>query len=79
MGTPTFTKRIVVAAVNTVFLFLGICFPLYVLEFPVFGPMTSSAISVKVILAIFWFSFVYSFIWVQLSLSVIRRLKNIIK
>src|SRR5699024_4658034 len=46
-------KKLTVASVNAGLLFLRICFPLYVLDFPVFGPMTSSAMSMQIIVAIF--------------------------
>lgn len=71
-------KRLAIASLNGGLLFLGICFPLYVLEFPVFGPMTSSSVSVQIITIILLFSFIYSFIWVEISLFVLQRLKWIV-
>lgn len=72
-------KKLSVTSLNGGLLFLGICFPLYVLDFPVFGPMTSSAVSLQIIVAIFGFSFLYSFIWLEISLLVLRRLKGGLK
>src|SRR5699024_8135701 len=72
-------KRLTIASLNGGLLFLGIFFPLYVLDFLVFGPMIYSAISPQIVAVIFGFSFVYSFIWIEISLIVIRRLKEVMK
>ncbi|HDX9588012.1 TPA: hypothetical protein ROX98_000936 [Bacillus pseudomycoides] len=54
--------------VFTSFLLLGgICFLLYIVRFPVLGPVVSTSISLKIIGFIYIFSFVYSWIWVELS------------
>lgn len=72
-------KKLTIASLNGGLLFLGICFPLYVLDFPVFGPMTSSVISLQIIVAIFGFSHIYSLIWIEISFIVLRRLKGMVK
>lgn len=72
-------KRFTIACLNGGLLFLGICFPLYVLDFPVFGPLTSSAFSLSLIVSIFAFSFAYSYVWIEISLFVLRRLKSLVK
>jgi|SRR5699024_3395554 len=78
-GLIIFMKRLYITVVNGVLLSIGIFIPLYLLDFPVFGPMTSSAISVKVMLSIFLFSILYSGLWVQISLFFIRRLDKVIR
>jgi len=57
-------------------LFLGICLPLYILRFPVFGPLTSHSIDIQVLSVIFIFSLVYSSIWVIFSLFFIKKIKR---
>ena len=73
----TLTKRFDVALLNGVLLCIGICIPLYVLDFPVFGPVISS-FNFIVLFLIFAFSLLYSWIWVVLSLFTLRRLRAIL-
>lgn len=56
----------------------GICLLLYGLKFPVLGPAVSHQISVPVISMIFIFSTFYSWVWVMLSTSLIKRIRGII-
>lgn len=64
---------------NGVLLCLGICIPLYALGFPVFGPTVSSSINPITLLLIFAFSLAYSWIWTELSLYILRKLKSILQ
>ena len=68
-------KRFEVVLTNGLLLCIGICIPLFVLGFPVFGPTFSSSFNLIVLLLIFAFSLLYSWIWMELSLFILRRLR----
>lgn len=70
----TFQHRLFLFVANGFVLFLGICIPLYVVGFPIFGPMTSSEFKLSVLLAIFSFSVLYSWLWVELGQLIIKRI-----
>lgn len=57
----------------------GILVLLYVLQFPILGPIGSKTFSLWETLGIFLFSFFYSWIWVELCLFCLIRLKVIFK
>lgn len=59
-------------------LFVGICIPLYGLGFPVFGPGISS-FKWSTILIIFGFSILYSWLWLEFGLGIVRRLKRFLR
>lgn len=73
-----FSQRMILMFCNGIVLFLGICFPLYALSFPVFGPITSSSVTIPIIGAIFVFSLLYSWIWVEFTVWFVRKFKNIV-
>lgn len=77
-GFRKLNKRLAIIGLGGGVLFLGICFPLYVLGFPVFGPITSSAFNVQIISTIFLFSILYSSLWLELGLFFGRRLEKVI-
>ena len=51
----------------------GICFLLYIVHFPVLGPIVSTSLSLKVIGFIYIFSFIYSWVWVELSRFIFKK------
>lgn len=62
--------------VNGVALFLGICFPLYVFGFPVFGPPSADASPTILVMGIiFLFSLFYSLLWVWLGPFILKKLQ----
>ncbi|MGN7388599.1 hypothetical protein [Sporosarcina sp. SAFN-015] len=67
-------KRTDVVLTNGVLLCIGICLPLFVLSFPVFGPIASS-FNLIFLLLILFFSLFYSWIWTELSLFILRKIK----
>ncbi|MCG7346255.1 hypothetical protein MHZ92_19285 [Sporosarcina sp. ACRSL] len=72
-------RRPEVVLVNGLLLCIGICIPLYLLGFPVFGPTVSSSFNLVSLLLIFTFSLLYSWIFMELSLLILRKLKAIIR
>ncbi|MCM3745071.1 hypothetical protein M3193_13095 [Sporosarcina luteola] len=71
-------KRLEVILTNGLLLTIGICIPLYTLGFPVLGPTVSSTINPLTLLLIFTFSLLYSLIWTELSLFILRKIKPIL-
>ncbi|WP_040209122.1 hypothetical protein [Neobacillus jeddahensis] len=73
-----FNKRLTIIAVGAAFLSLGILSLLYVFTFPVLGPVVSGSFSLLTASAIFLFSFIYNWIWVDIGLLLFKRLKKTI-
>jgi len=69
-----FRQRIIIISLNSVVLFLGICLPLLVLQFPVFGPMTAENQSLIILVVIYLFSFIYAVLWYFLAIFSINKL-----
>ncbi|RDW20110.1 hypothetical protein CWR48_05190 [Oceanobacillus arenosus] len=59
-------RRIGIIAFTSILLTGGICFLLYIVDFPVLGPIATS-FSLRVIGFIYIFSFLYSWVWAELS------------
>ncbi|WP_342506646.1 hypothetical protein [Sporosarcina sp. FSL K6-2383] len=72
------SKRTEIIITNALLLSIGICTPLYVFGFPVFGPTVSSSFNPAVLLIIFIFSLLYSWLWMELGLFILRRIKAIL-
>ncbi|MFF2754213.1 hypothetical protein ACFVR1_10785 [Psychrobacillus sp. NPDC058041] len=66
-------RRIGIIVFTSILLTGGICFLLYVFHFPVLGPIASTSFSLKVIGFICIFSFVYSWVWVELSMFIFKK------
>lgn len=79
LGLRMFKSRTVIAFVSSIALLVGICIPLYVLGFPILGPIISSVPKLGTIFIIFLFCFVYSFIWVLISAVILERINRLVK
>jgi hypothetical protein len=66
-------RRIGIIVFTALLLLGGICFLLYIIRFPVLGPFVNTSISFKMIGFIYIFSFLYSWIWVELSWVFFRK------
>ncbi len=77
-GMGKFKSRIIIALVSSLVLLVGICIPLYVLAFPILGPVIPSVPSLTTMLFMFLFCFVYSFIWLLISILVLERVNRLI-
>lgn len=64
MGTIVFTSILLMG---------GICFLLYIVQFPVLGPIASKSPSLKMIGFIYLFSFIYSWGWGELSRLIFKK------
>ena len=72
-------KRLEIILVNGLLLFTGICIPLYVLGFPVFGPAVASSFDGLILIIIIGFSFLYSWLWLELGLFFLRKIELILR
>ncbi|VEF47563.1 membrane spanning protein [Bacillus freudenreichii] len=66
-------RRISIIVFTSLLLLSGICFLLYIVQFPVLGPTAGTSLSLKVIGFIYIFSFIYSWIWVELSRFILKK------
>ncbi len=73
-----FRKRISMIAAGSVFLTLGITSLLYIFQFPILGPVANGSFSFIAAGGILFFSFLYSWLWVDIALLIFRRIKMII-
>lgn len=64
--------------ISSVVLLTGISVLLYILQFPVLGPMASSTFNYNVVVFIGIFSFVYAWFWLEISLFVLRKINSVI-
>jgi hypothetical protein len=73
-----FKKRISIIATGATLLTIGIMSLLYIFKFPVLGPAVSDSFSFLTSGSIFLFSFLYSWLWVEIALIIFNRIKAII-
>ncbi len=73
-----FKRRITIIAAGAGFLTIGIISLLYIFKFPVLGPAVSASFSYLITGSIFLFSFIYNWIWVDIALILLKRLKKTI-
>lgn len=74
-----FNRRSEIIVTCGTLLFIGICIPLYILDFPVFGPAITSPFNITVLVLLFTFSLIYSLIWLELGLFLLRKIKIILR
>ncbi|MEH7249089.1 hypothetical protein V7114_20160 [Neobacillus niacini] len=72
-----FRKRISMIASGTILLLIGLTGLLFIFHFPILGPAVSDSISVLTTVSIFLFSFLYSWLWVEMALVIFKRVKMI--
>lgn len=69
----------VIVAFAATTLTLGILVLLYALRFPILGPSITSEIDVRVILCVFVFSSLYSWLWLRLSIYGLKTLHRVVQ
>ncbi|MGG4411384.1 hypothetical protein ABER75_22090 [Niallia taxi] len=72
-----FKSRLSIIAAGAFSLTLGISILLYILRFPILGPAFSNSFSLLTIGIIFIFSFLYSWLWVEIALLIFKKLRGI--
>ena len=73
-----FKKRLSIIFIGAILLTIGIMSLLYVFHFPVFGPVVSESYSFLTAGSIFIFSFLYSWLWVEMALFFFKKFKTFI-
>lgn len=74
----TFRKRLSIIATGTTLLMLGMISLLFIFHFPILGPTVPHSFSFLTTGWIFVFAFLYSWLWVELALIIMKRLKTMI-
>lgn len=77
-GFTRFAQLFNVLFISKITLFIGICIPLYILKFPVFGSFLSSSIHIFALLFIYIFSLLYCLLWIKISEVWMRRFLSFI-
>lgn len=72
-------RRIGIIVFTSALLTGGICFLLYIVQFPILGPMASTSISLKVIGFIYIFTLIYSWLWGELSRVIFKKWYKLVK
>jgi hypothetical protein len=78
VGFLYLNKRITVIALGSFSLFTGIITLLYLFRFPVLGSSIDSSFSILYVLPIYLFSFLYGWLWVEISRVYFRKFRNIV-
>ena len=73
-----FKKRFSIIFIGSILLTIGIMSLLYVFRFPVLGPAVSHSYSFLTAGSIFVFSFLYSWLWVEIALFFFKKFKTVI-
>jgi hypothetical protein len=71
-----FAKRLSIIFFGACSLTIGICLLLYVFNFPVLGPAISHIMSIYTGICIFIFSFLYSWLWMEIGLMMVKKFPN---
>lgn len=72
-----FERRISIIISGALFLSMGIMILLYGFQFPVLGPAISGSFHFSVVVFIFLFTLFYSWIWVDVSFTYLKRLLDL--
>ena len=72
-----FRKRISIVAAGAVLLTSGIMSLLFILGFPILGPVSADSITFLATGSILLFTFLYSWLWVEIILHIFKRIKRI--
>ncbi|MCM3719539.1 hypothetical protein [Fictibacillus phosphorivorans] len=78
LASHFYEKKINIILSGALFLFIGIIFLLYGVQFPVLGPPISQSFHFPTVVFILLFSFIYSWIWVGISFAFLKRLLDLL-
>ena len=73
-----FKKRAAVTAFSAFSLTMGISVLLYIFRFPVLGPSVSKEFNIVTVAVIYAFSFLYSWLWVEISMISLSFLNRVV-
>ncbi|MRH41448.1 hypothetical protein GH741_02015 [Aquibacillus halophilus] len=77
-GFRVLKKEWLVVLFSATALMLGILFLLLVIEFPVLGPSIGGELDLRLVLYIFLFTMIYSFIWMKSILIIMKKYAAIV-
>ncbi|MBM4765135.1 hypothetical protein [Bacillus sp. B15-48] len=75
VGFSYVKKRVSIISIGAIFLTMGIFGLLYIFQFPVLGPFGLNSFSFLSATSIFSFSFLYSWLWVELARFFFNKIK----
>ena len=78
LALKLFKTRAAVTALSALSLAFGISFLLYVLRFSVLGPVSPKKFSLIAIGAIYTFSYLYSWLWCEISMISLKLLNRVV-
>jgi hypothetical protein len=73
-----FRSRLSIITTGAILLTVGIMNLLFIFHFPVLGPAFSNSFSLLTTGIIFLFSFLYSWLWVEMALIIFKKLSRIL-
>lgn len=77
IGFRMLKKRLSIIILASFTLFIGILTALYIIKFPILGPV-SNDVNTYTVLLIYIFSIVYSWVWVEISITLLKKLCKIL-
>ncbi len=69
-------RRLPLIMTGTIVLLSGILIVLFIFQFPILGPAINPSTSIQWLLPLAFFSFLYSWIWVEISVFLFKRLNR---
>lgn len=78
IGFLLLKKRLFIVTLSSIMLTLGICILLYIVQYPILGPLVSSRFNFSTLAFVYLFSFFYSWAWTEMSRLIWRRLSKTI-
>lgn len=76
-GYYFFKKRLSVLLTGAIFLLSGIVIVLFIIQFPILGPSIQASTSMPFLLSLSGFCFLYSWLWIKISLVLLKRFNTI--
>lgn len=78
IGLKILRNSVLITVFSSFCLTLGITCLLYVIQFPILGPSVTTNFDSKILLYIFAFSILYSWIWLKLSLLTLKAVNRFV-
>lgn len=72
-----FMRRLIIVFIGAILLTTGIMSLLFIFSFPILGPAVSDSFSILIAGSIFLFSFLYSWLWVEMALFIFKKINTV--
>lgn len=76
LGFKLLRKKLLVTLTGMITLAIGIMSLLFLFQFPVLGPTVGTDANISMALGILFFCYIYSWIWMRVSLLIMRRMEK---